>query len=420
MLSSAAWRRSLGSNSDFIGRSIHTSSVHAMIPASILQVMREERRIAWHVCHSNEYHLACDNGCPSGLKDDWITVEVCSPTSPLSSDIPATVLQSLRLARFSDRVASALGGSIDTPSGVPASNGSGILLKLFSQELSDLERSFGPLGDDITVLALYTRVRLSAFALQMPASSSSSASATSAMAVDCYICCMRILDLTLTTDTDVLARWPRPLVYAVGISCVTLLMIVTGPDARKFDVPAGLSRISDFYRITHLLTTSEGDMPSRFAHHLGYAARDAHDRIANRTAKAAYETTLVARYGLPNFLFEMINRAKILEAKFEMEVPPPPLPPPPPPQTAVVPPDQNSAIPGPSQFLPPVPPPLQAQQFADFANFSVEEFNDILTAFWNESDPQSFGGSPPGQDVALPDASSSASGFGGSPDFFLR
>lgn len=39
---------------------------------------------------------------------------------------------------------------------------------------------------------------------------------------------------------------------------VTLLMIVTGPDARKFDVPAGLSRISDFYRITHLLTTSEG------------------------------------------------------------------------------------------------------------------------------------------------------------------
>ncbi|KAL8276610.1 hypothetical protein RQP46_010959 [Phenoliferia psychrophenolica] len=268
----------------------------------------QERRIAWHLCHIVGYSIATDLGLPSTLQDDWINTSAASSAPSAFTPLPTRIVQLLRLARFSDRVSRALGGCADSSSGVPAGVTSAALLRCFSGELTDIERGLGSVSADVSLVALLTRVRVCSYGLQLE-SSQSSAGARSQLASECYVGCVRVLDIVLGMDPAVLVKWPQTLLWGFGQACITLISLVSGPDGRPFDTPSALMKVSEAFRVSLLLAVVDGDLLSRLSNYLGFAAKAAHDKLGHggptstAKGKAAEGSTLtVSRYGMPNWI----------------------------------------------------------------------------------------------------------------------
>ncbi|KAK4704334.1 hypothetical protein P7C70_g1877, partial [Phenoliferia sp. Uapishka_3] len=282
-----------------------------------------ERRIAWHLCHIINYSLSADHGYPSQIQDDWANLTAASSGPTTFAPLPLVIVQRLRLSRFSDRVSRALGGCVDTPSGVPSPQTSTSLLRAFSAELTDLERSIGSVDTSERLLSLLTSVRLCVFGLQIePASGPQTNAGRSQLASECYVGCIRIIDIVLGTDPLALGKFPMGLLWGFGQACnlqqITLIHLVTGSDARKFDVPAALIKISEAYRISLSLAVEDGDIISRFANHLGFAARRAHERLgATSRSKDGSSATApsVSRLGVPNWIYDSAKQARLMEAE---------------------------------------------------------------------------------------------------------
>ena len=222
-------------------RPLHSHEYQSRRPIDPSSEEGQERRIAWHTCHIVAYGLvffssrfpilagadidsarsvAVDHGYPSQIHDDWVNTNAATSAPTNYPSLPPRLVQLLRLARFSDRVARALGGCTDTASGVPSPATSSALLRSFSSELTDLERSLGSVGEDISLVALLTRVRLCAYGLQMDSGPQTNVGARSQFASECYVGCVRTLDIVLRADPVVLGKWPQSLLWGFGQACV--------------------------------------------------------------------------------------------------------------------------------------------------------------------------------------------------------
>ena len=77
---------------------------------------------------------------------------------------------------------------------------------------------------------------------------------------------------------------------------ITLIALVSGPDARKFDTTAALVKVSEAHRISLLLAVEQGDLLSRFANYLVYAVQIANNKLEHG-APAGPKDPTVSRYG---------------------------------------------------------------------------------------------------------------------------
>ena len=166
--------------------------------------------------------IASIHGLPSLIREDYVSLEASSavPGNPPSwlSGIPQKVIDTLRIAKLTDRIAQSLGNSIRSPSGTLSGSSTTSLFSVFSSELNELERNI-PSGDPVTALRLHLcRIRLCTFELQsmrIPSDTTRALAAT-----DCYVSCMRITEAACSMPRDEVARWPYSIAFGYPIACV--------------------------------------------------------------------------------------------------------------------------------------------------------------------------------------------------------
>ncbi|KZP13264.1 hypothetical protein FIBSPDRAFT_1049503 [Athelia psychrophila] len=271
----------------------------------------QERTLAWIYCQIVAYNVASIQGLPSPAKDDYVTLEACaasSRTTPLwLADIPKQVLDSLRIARFTDRVAQALGGSSMAASGQLPGASTTSLFSLFSSELTELERNVNS-GDLSTSVRLQmARIRLCAFELQTARTPSNMATRTVA-AMDCYFNCMRLLETTCTTSIDEVARWPNSLSFGCFISCICLIRLLATEDGQALDMSAALTQISIFFRMSSEIIIDADELRLKMHLMISFCVREATHGQGNRFSDLFPNAE--SRMGISNWLWDTIVRAR--------------------------------------------------------------------------------------------------------------
>ncbi|KAF7967362.1 hypothetical protein HWV62_34645 [Athelia sp. TMB] len=223
----------------------------------------QERTLAWIYCHIIGYNVASIQGLPSPVKDDYVTLEACaaSPgaTPPWLGDIPKHALDALRLARFTDRVAQALGDSSLTTSGRLPGSSTTSLFSLFSSELTELERKIDTDDLNTSIRLHLCRIRLCAFELQTLRTPSNMTTRTIA-AMDCYVGCMRLIGTTCTAPIDDVARWPVTVQFAYTMACICLIRLLSTEEGLALDMNAALTQISTVFRMSSQIISKEDEL----------------------------------------------------------------------------------------------------------------------------------------------------------------
>lgn len=181
--------------------------------------------------------IASRHGVPSLVKDDYVSLSASNcctlPNRPAwLSLIPRLAIDALRIARFTDRVASTLGHAPSVPSGKLPYASTAPLFSVFNAELGELDRSVG-VGDDSdeqTKLRLhFCRIKLCVFMLQSVDEDGSSAGTGKGQralaATDCYVSSMRLIKAACTAPCAEVARWPRSVAFGYSIACVRFALI---------------------------------------------------------------------------------------------------------------------------------------------------------------------------------------------------
>lgn len=255
------------------------------------------------------YSIASAHGLPSLVKDDFVTLEALAAvpgnTPPWLKDIPRQTLDTLRIERFTDRVAQALGDCPVVPSGRLSGPSATSLFNVFSSDLTELQRSITSTDLDTTLRLHLCRIRFSVFELQTArTASTSTAAARTLAATDCYVSCMRFTQAVCSTPRDQISRWPISIAFGWSLACVRklilfcirnakckqicLIRLLSSEDGRALDMDAALAQITAVFQMANDLNGDKDNLRGRLNQLISFSVRDAHLR---RSSQAGMTTT---------------------------------------------------------------------------------------------------------------------------------
>ncbi|KAF7973101.1 hypothetical protein HWV62_16206 [Athelia sp. TMB] len=333
----------------------------------------QERTLAWIFCHIVSHSIACNQGLPPPISDDYVALEASAPgpPPPWLGDVPRQALDALRIARLTARFTAALGCSPLSASGALPAPGAPALFSLFSAELAQLERSVDT-GVHGTMMRLHLcRMRLCAFALQTPPGPGTAEQRVLAT-TDCYVSGMRLAEAACAMPLEEAARLPVSVAFGYSMACLTtdgwaqicLVRLLSTPEGQALDMGAALTQVSAVYRVAAAVGDGDGDELRRnFALLISFCVRHAQHLSADDAFPRAE-----SRMGLPNWLYDCVVRAKHARSVFEANAAL---------AQAGVPPmhDRHDAM---DSAVPPLLAPAPA---VDYSMFSSSDFDEILASF---------------------------------------